>query len=179
VRTLVPAVINKSTQDTITLEVRNDGSDSASVTVDQGEGSWSADVPAGSTKNIYYPVIYDAEGNYTLPDPLVKFSMYGEDAYTMGRGASVLVKYIEGAGAPEAVSQEAAAAVVEAAPELEKEELSFAEYEAAAERKRVQQLIKYTMIIVGFIVLVIVAMFYISYRRKKGPAMPFMEMEKR
>ncbi len=179
IRTVVPEVVNKSQQGTIKIEVRNDGTDSATATVEQGDKIWNITVPASSTKTIEYNVKYDTEGNYTLPDPVVKFDFQGVDAYTKGSGAVVNVKLLLGpvAEAPaEAAAQPAEKAEV---PEAEKEEMSLEEYEALQKVARTKEITKYGLISGGIILIIMLIAAYIYFAQKKGgAAQPFIESEK-
>ncbi|MBN1544809.1 DUF11 domain-containing protein [Candidatus Woesearchaeota archaeon] len=172
-RTIIPEVINKSTSTIVKVEVKNNGTAAADITVEQEDKMWNVTVAEGSAAIIEYPVKYDSEGNYTIPEPFAHFMFQGLDAYTKGTGAEAHVQLILGP-AEEAV-EEAPPAVAEEMPEPEKEEMSFEEYEAKAAIEQRKLIVKYgTVGIIAVLILVIIAA-YISYRRKKGPSAPFVE----
>ncbi|MBU2561347.1 MAG: DUF11 domain-containing protein [Nanoarchaeota archaeon] len=172
-RTVVPDVMNKSTATMVRVEVKNNGTAAADVTVEQGDKMWNVTVAESSTAAIEYAVKYDSEGNYTIPDPFARFTFQGLDAHTKGTGAEAHVRLM--LGLAEQIVEEAAPVVAEEIPEAEKEEMSFEEYEAKAAIEQRKLIVKYgTMGIIAVLVLVVIAA-YINYRRKKGPSAPFVE----
>lgn len=176
-RTIVPEVINKSTDALVKIEVRNNGSAAADLTVEQGNSIWNITVAAESVHTIAYPVRYDTEGNYTIPDPYATFTFQGLEAHTKGNGTEAHVKLLLGPE-EEVVEKEAPPQVIEE-PEPEKVEMSFEEYEEQQAAKQMRMMIRYgTVGFIAIIVLITIAA-YINYQRKKGPSAPFMESEEK
>jgi hypothetical protein len=176
IRTLVPDVLNKSAEGMVKLEIKNNGSGAADMTVEQGDLIWNTTVDAYSTTIIEYPVKYDFEGNYTLPDPIAKMSFQGIEAYTKGRGAEVRVRLL--LPEPEVVEEEVAEVEAEEVPEPEKEEMSFEEYEAIGNIQRRKQIVRYSLMGLVAIVALLVIATYIGYQKRKGPSVPFLETGK-
>jgi hypothetical protein len=176
-RTIVPSVVNKSAEGTVRIEVKNSGSDATTATIEQGGKSWELSIPDGTTKYIEYTIKHDVEGNYTIDDPVAKFSFQGIDAYTKGSGAIMKVMLLTGPAANVTVEAAPIAEAVEA-PVPEKEEMSFEEYQALAKKDFTARAIKYGMV-GGLIVLVLaIIVIYIYYSQKKGPSQPFIESKK-
>ncbi|MBW2964168.1 hypothetical protein KY363_01800 [Candidatus Woesearchaeota archaeon] len=176
ITTKVPQVINKSNPGTITIEVMNNGSAAADVTVGAGDHIWNVSVPASSSRDVQYTVKYDEEGNYTLPEPNATFKIQGLDAHTKGYGANVTVKMLLG---PAAEEEAAAEKKVEAAAEIEEEpeEMSFAEYEQIKNEEMVKRIIRYSIVGAIIIIVFVLIMFYIGYQRRRAPTAPIMETE--
>jgi hypothetical protein len=170
--TEAPDLVNKSAEAIVKINVINNGTAAADVTVTQGERMWNISVGAGSTKTIEYAAVYDQEGNFTIPDPYASFDLQGLRAHTKGSGTDLRVEMMLGPGA---VVEEEVVEVEELEREKEKDEMSFAEYEALQKEQFAKRLIRYS--IVGAIVVIFLAViiFYIGYQRKKSPTHPFME----
>lgn len=173
-KTVVPELINKSTETAVKLEVKNNGSGAASVAVDQGEKSWDVYVDAGKTEVIEYMVKYDSEGNYTIPDTLAKLDFQGLEAYTKGHGADVRVEMML-APAAEVEEETEAAEVEEKIVEPEKEEMSFEEYQALESERLKKQMTRYVIIGAIAIIVLLVIVAFIFYTRKRRPAQPFLK----
>jgi hypothetical protein len=176
-RTLVPDVINRSSDGVIRIEIKNEGTLATDLTVEQGDRIWNATVAAGSTEIIEYTVKYDQEGNYTIPPPIAKMRFQGLEAYTKGQGATAKVELLLGLPA-EVVEEEVP--VVEEVEEIveEKEEVTFEEYEAEKELQQRKIITKYALIGILAIIVLVLVFAYLGYQKRKGPAHPFMEVEK-
>ena len=173
-RTIAPQTLNKSTDGKVMLEVKNNGTIAADVTVEQGDQAWDVTVDAGSTSVIEYVVRYDTEGNYSIPDPVATVRAQGIEAHTKGSGADVKVTLM----LPGAVEEVEEAEAVEAVKEEvipEKEEMSFEEYESLKGVTDKAALIRYGLIAVIAIVVLVIIAFIINNQRKKGPTVPFAE----
>ncbi|MBW2997769.1 DUF11 domain-containing protein [Candidatus Woesearchaeota archaeon] len=172
-RTVVPELINKSAETAVKIEIKNNGSDAASVTVEQGEKSWDVYVDAGKTEIIEYKVKYDAEGNYTIPDPIAKLDFQGLEAYTKGRGADVRVEMM--LGAAEVEEEVEIVEVEEEIVEPEKEEMSFEEYEALESAKLKKRITRYALIGLVAVIILLAVVAFMYYEKKKRPAQPFLK----
>jgi hypothetical protein len=171
-RTVTPDLLNKSTDGTVRIEVKNNGSDAADVMVEQGNRSWNLTVAAASTSAIDYTVRYDMEGNYTLPDPIAAFGFQGIQAHTAGAGANLTVKLILG---PAEMVDEKKVVEKKEIPEKEKEEISFEAYEALENERWVKMMIRYSIAGAIAILFFVVLIVYIGYQKRKKPVAPFME----
>ncbi|MBW2966942.1 hypothetical protein KY362_00490, partial [Candidatus Woesearchaeota archaeon] len=163
IKTVVPEITNITAEGTVRIEVQNIGTETADVAVTQGSQAWNITVPARSTERITYNLKYDREGNYSIVDPVARFELFGFPAYTKGKGEVFAVKMIYG---PEANVTEEKAVVEEEPPELEKEEMSFAEWEAIESLRLRKQMIRFG--ISGVIALVVLAVRGIYFRYRKG-----------
>ncbi len=175
-RTIVPEVINKSTEDTIRIQVINEGNAPADVTVQQGDRIWNTSVAAQSTGYADYKVVYDQEGNYTIPDPYATFRFQGLEAHTKGTGATAKVELILPPPEEEIEEEEV---IVEEKEEIipEKEEMSFEQYEEQQRKRQMQAMMRYGLAGLIVIIMLIIVAAYIGYQRRKGPSEPFMEEE--
>lgn len=172
-RVIAPAVINKSTSTNARIEVKNNGSQEASATIWLEDKAFNITALPSATKYIEYPVMYDVEGNYTIPAPEARFDFQGVDAYTIGTGTDVEVKLLLGPGLVENITEEVAPVEV-IAPVPPKEEMSLEEYAALENKALVQRATRYALIAVVIIVGFLLAGAYMMYSKRK-PSEPFIE----
>ncbi len=178
-RTIVPEIINLSTDTPVKIEVKNNGSVAADVFVEQWDRAWNLTVPAYSTRMLEYKIEYDKEGNYTIPAPVAKMRFQSMEGYTLGRGAKARVMMLYGPSEKAVGEAEAAVTAPVGEVEQEKEEMSFEEYDTLAAANRMREITRYGLFgLVAIIFLLLVAGF-IYYEKRKGPSHPFMEMEEK
>ncbi|MFH1063775.1 MAG: hypothetical protein V1729_01705 [Candidatus Woesearchaeota archaeon] len=172
-RTIVPAVTNVSTDGVIQIEISNDGSTSADMTVYQGQRAWNTTVPAGSKTKLQYASKYSTPGNYTIPDPEITFDFQGAEAHMKGSGAVMSVELL--LVLPPEVEETVVEQVIK--PEPEKEEMSFEDYELIASEIQKKKMVRYVMMAILAAIVFSAVLIYVEYQRKKLPTHPFMEGE--
>ena len=176
--TIAPEIINKSTETPIKIKLENKGGTDADVTVQQWDREWNVTMPAYSAKTIEYKIRYDNEGNYTIPPPQAVVRSQDVEAYTAGKGAEARVELILGP-AEEVVKEEEAVKQVTEEIEMEKEEMSFEEYETKVAAERMRKITKYSLVGLVAIILLLIVVGFIYYEKRKGPSQPFIELEQK
>jgi hypothetical protein len=175
-RTRAPAIINKSTDATIKIDVINNGTADTTASVKQGERTWNVSVAARSTTTIRYTTRYDETGNYTIPDPHATFDLQGFEAHTKGTGTNTTVLLLQGPAETE-TEEEVTEAITEEIPEdiPEKEEMSFEEYDKLENERIIKKIIRYSILSGVFLLTLTLIMLYIGYQRRKPPEVPIMK----
>ncbi|MBI4738496.1 hypothetical protein HY772_02865 [Candidatus Woesearchaeota archaeon] len=87
----VPSQLNVSQETTVTIEVRNIGTEEALVQVEDNDRAWTVNVPGKSLRVLEYPITFNVEGSYSLSAPIAHYKNQGLSFTAKGDPVTVTV----------------------------------------------------------------------------------------
>jgi hypothetical protein len=164
--------LNKSQETIVKIEVKNIGTESAQVHVEDNDRVWTIDVPGKSARTLDYPISFDYEGVYELPAPIASYESQGLKMSTQGSPRTVTVsQYV-----PTLVEQPQAEKQTQQAEQQQTEETEAKTFEEFVEEEQQAGgfVFKRQYLLIGILALLIIALVvaYIFYQRgqTKGEA---------